>query len=53
MEEGDRKTLEVLDHYELYGMLGGVLRVDGAIVGISIAEKLGDTLFIHVEKCLR
>lgn len=53
LEEGDRKTLEVLDHYELYGMLGGVLRVDGAIVGISIAEKLGDTLFIHVEKCLR
>ena len=51
--EGDRKILEVLDNYGLYAMLGGVLKVGGEIVGVSIAEALGDTLFIHIEKCLR
>ena len=53
MEEGDRKILEILDNYDLYGMCGGVLKVDGKIIGMSIAETLGDTLFIHIEKCLR
>jgi hypothetical protein len=27
--------------------------VDGKIVGMSIGECLNDTLFIHIEKCLR
>ncbi len=51
--EGDRKMLEVLDNYDLYAMRGGVLRVNGAVVGIALAEVTHDTLVIHAEKCLR
>lgn len=42
--------IEVLENYDVYGMLGGVLRVDGRIIGYSIGEIIGDTLFCHIEK---
>ena len=42
--------IEVLENYEIYGMLGGVLKVDDKIVGYSISEIVGDTLFCHIEK---
>lgn len=42
--------IEVLENYELYDMLGGVLKSDGKIVGYSIGETVGDTLFCHIEK---
>jgi len=48
--EANRKALEVLDNMELYGQLGGALYADGVIVGVSLGETQGDTLFIHVEK---
>lgn len=41
---------EVLENYETYGMLGGVLKVNGKIIGYSIGEIIGDTLFCHIEK---
>lgn len=42
--------VEVLENYDLYDMLGGVLKVDDKIVGYSIGEIVGDTLFCHIEK---
>lgn len=42
--------IEVLENYEAYGMLGGVLRVDGKVIAYSIGEIIGDTLFSHIEK---
>lgn len=42
--------IEVLENYEAYGMPGGALRVDGKVVGYSIGEIIGDTLFCHIEK---
>lgn len=42
--------IEVLENYDTYGMLGGVLKVNGKTVGYSIGEAVGDTLFCHVEK---
>ncbi len=42
--------IEVLEKYEIYDMLGGVLKVDGKIAGYSIGEIVGDTLFCHIEK---
>ena len=48
-----RKTHEVLDNYQLYDMLGGMLLVDGNIVGFSLGEIVGDTLFTHIEKADR
>lgn len=41
---------EVLKNYDKYGMLGGVLRVDSKIIGYSVGEIIGDTLFCHIEK---
>lgn len=41
---------EVLENYNVYGMLGGVLRVNGKVIGYSIGEIIGDTLFCHIEK---
>lgn len=36
-----RKTHEVLDNYQLYDMVGGMLLVDGNIVGFSLGEIVG------------
>ena len=40
----------MLENYKKYNMLGGVLRVNGKIIGYSIGEIIGDTLFDHIEK---
>lgn len=44
------KIFEVLDHFEEYAFLGGILRVGGKIVGVSMGEIVQDTLFVHIEK---
>jgi hypothetical protein len=49
-QEGNKKTLEALDNLDLYGQLGGALFVAGKVVGASLGEALGDTLFVHAEK---
>ncbi len=41
---------EILDHYDTYGQVGGVLTVNREIVSVSIGEIVGDTLFVHIEK---
>ena len=51
-EENDR-VLEVLQNLDRYGMVGGVLTADGAIVGFSLGEIVNDTLFTHIEKADR
>lgn len=52
-QEDMKKTREVLRDYAGYGMVGGVLRVDGQVVGFAIGEVVGDTLFVHIEKADR
>ena len=53
LTEGDRKTVEILDNYELFGFCGGILRAGSDIVGFALGEVLGDVLFIHTEKADR
>jgi hypothetical protein len=48
--EGNRKTLELIDNFDAYRQEGGILLVDGDVVGASFGERVGDTLFVHVEK---
>lgn len=48
-----RKILEVLDNLERYDMFGGCLTENGRVVGFSLAEILGDTMYVHVEKADR
>lgn len=51
-DEGNIKTLEVLDNLDTYKMFGGVLRVGENIIGAALGEIIGDTLFVHIEKSL-
>jgi len=44
------KTLEVLDNYDKYGLLGGLLRVNNTVAAFSIGEVVNDVLFVHIEK---
>jgi hypothetical protein len=48
--EEQKKTLEVLDNYERYGMIGGLLRIDSSIAAFSIGEVYNNVLYIHIEK---
>ena len=47
------KTHEVLDNFQTYDLLGGMLFVEGKIAGFSLGEIVGDTLFTHIEKADR
>jgi hypothetical protein len=51
-DEGNIKTLEVLDNMEKYKLFGGTLKVSDTIVGAALGEIIGDTLFVHIEKSL-
>jgi len=48
--EDHKKTIEVLDNYDLYSLLGGLLKVNNSIIAFSIGESKGDVLHIHTEK---
>ena len=48
--EDERKVGEVLDNYGLYGFLGGAVWVGDQIVSIALGERVGDTLYVHIEK---
>lgn len=52
-DEDMRMTADLLDNYAQYGMLGGLLRVNGRVVGFSAGEVVGDTLIVHTEKADR
>ncbi len=43
-------TMEVLRHLDALGMTGGVITVDGDMVGFSVGEVQRDTLYVHIEK---
>lgn len=51
--EEEQKVLEVLCNYELYSLCGAILKANGKVIGISLGEILGDTLFVHTEKALK
>ncbi len=47
------KTIEVLDNFDTYGFFGGMLSVEGKMVGFALGEVVGDTMFTHIEKADR
>lgn len=51
-EEYDR-AIEVLDHFTEFGFTGGMLSAGGKIIGVTVGEALGNTLYVHIEKALR
>ncbi|HHW92965.1 MAG TPA: DUF2156 domain-containing protein [Clostridiaceae bacterium] len=50
LEEEAIKIREVLDHMELYDAFGGALFVGDRVIGYSLAEVEGDTIYMHIEK---
>lgn len=52
-QEENEKVLEVLTHLDQYHMFGGALYADHSVVGFSLGEIIGDTLFTHIEKADR
>ena len=52
-KEDYHRSIEVLDHAEAFGFTGGMLSVDGRIIGLSVGETVGDTLYVHIEKALK
>ena len=48
--EEQRKTIEVLDNYRIYGLPGGLLRANGRVVAFSVGEIWRDVLYVHIEK---
>ena len=49
-EEERVQLREQLENFESYSQLGGILSVNGQVIGASIGEQVGDTLIIHTEK---
>ncbi|MBQ9485564.1 MAG: GNAT family N-acetyltransferase [Clostridia bacterium] len=47
------KVYELLDNMERLGQFGVYLSVNGKIASFSVGERVGDTLFSHVEKGLK
>ena len=51
LASAEKETVkDVLQNLDKYKMLTGVLRVNGEVAGFSCAEKIGDTLTVHIEK---
>jgi len=48
--EEQRKTMEVLDNYKAYGLIGGLLRANGSVAAFSVGEIWQNVLFVHIEK---
>ena len=44
---------EVLQNRKTYGFMGGLIRAEGKICAFSFGERIGDTLFVHIEKADR
>lgn len=51
--EETQKIFEVMDHWELYGFVGGAIFVNNEVVAFSMAETVEDTLYVHIEKASR
>ena len=49
-DEEHSKTLEALENFGAYGLLGGFLKVDDSIIAFSLGEIINNVLFVHVEK---
>ena len=52
LEELD-KTMEIVDNYHMFDVLGIVLYMNGVVNGVSIGEIVNDTLFVSIEKATR
>ena len=46
-------VLDLIKNASTLDQVGGLIEVDGQMVAISLGEKIGETLIVHVEKALK
>lgn len=46
------RSIEAFGLFSELGYSGGMLRVDGKTIGVTLGETIRDTLYVHVEKAL-
>lgn len=51
--EENKKVLEAIENNDAYNFVGGILTIDDSIVGFTLNEIKGSTLFTHIEKADR
>ena len=44
---------EVLEHYDVYGLLGTCVLIGGSVIAFAIGSRRGPMLFEHIEKASR
>ncbi|NCA92502.1 DUF2156 domain-containing protein [bacterium] len=44
------RAAKVLDNFEVLGLSGGVLYVEKKVIGFTIGAKIGNVLYVHIEK---
>lgn len=49
----NRETIEVLEHYEDYKLVGALLRENKRLIAFSVGEVIGDIFYDHIEKADR
>ncbi len=49
----NERVLDILSEYDRLPALGGVVRVDGELAALTVAELIDETLLVHVEKADR
>ncbi len=50
----DRKAVRTfIENFDKYSFLCGAVFLDKKILAFSVGDVIGDTLFVHIEKCLR
>ena len=50
----DRKAVRTfIENFDKYSFLCGAVFLDKKILAFSVGDVVGDTLFVHIEKCLR
>lgn len=47
------EVTRLVEHWKDGEYPGGYMEIDGVVVGFTVGDVIGDTLFVHVEKCLR
>ena len=52
-KEEEKKVFDFIAHADELGQSGGMIKINGKVVALSVGEAVGDALIVHVEKALK
>ena len=50
--EDYKRAVEIMRYFDEFGFIGGMLKVDGKVIGVAAGEIIGDTLYVQIEKAM-